>query len=160
MFLDEKFNACVCLQEELLGLKSELTGNVKVSKGGGKVVLTYYVEAPVEASNYDVDALTIRTTLEKGAADDSLGMAARVKHVHIELPVSAELPGKLRAAIASELGRRWRSKVILDGEAHRPTAEFYQTGLSFATGQALRTLCRQQQKPSLKRRHALTLLYY
>lgn len=117
MFLDEEFNACVCLQEELLDLKSAISGNVKVSKGGGKVVLTYYVEAPVEASNYDVDALTVKTTLEKGAADDSLGMAARVEHVHIELPISAELPGELRAAIASELGRRWRSEVLLDGEA-------------------------------------------
>ena len=102
-----------------MALKKALQTDLKVTKGGGKVVLDLHVPAPAAACQYDVEALAVRVTLGKGAADGSLSIAERegVQHVSFELPNSTELPGKLRAAIARELERRWRCEALQAGQS-------------------------------------------
>ena len=106
----------ICAQEELVALKKALQTDLKVSKGGGKVILDLRVAAPAAACQYDVEALGVRVTLEKGAASDSISVAERVQHVYFELPNSSELPGKLRAAISRELEQRWRREALQAGQ--------------------------------------------
>ena len=104
------------VQEEIVALKTALQTDLKVTKGGGKVVLDLRVAAPPAACQYDAEALDVRLTLGKGAADDSLSIAERVQHVDFELPNSSELPGKLRAAISRELQQRWRREALQAGQ--------------------------------------------
>ena len=104
------------VQEEILALKKALTTDLKVTKGGGKVILDLRVAAPAAACQYDVEALDVRVTLGKDAADNSLSVAERVQRVSFELPNSSELPGKLRAAISRELEKRWRHEALQAGQ--------------------------------------------
>ena len=106
-------------QEEIVAVKKALQTDLRVTKGGGKVILDLRVAAPAAACQYDVEALDVRVTLGKGAADDTLSVAERVQHVDFELPNSSELPGKLRAAISRELEQRWRREALQAGQCCR-----------------------------------------
>jgi hypothetical protein len=109
-------SALKALQEELAALRAAVQDSVEVARGGGRVLVTFYVDAPAEASSVDVDSLTVAVAVEKGAVDDCLTAAERRQHVHVQLP-DAALPSGLSRAIASELQRRWQYETEQAGEA-------------------------------------------
>lgn len=104
-----------CLQEELLQLKSLVSGLVlsKSSGAGAPFPIRAAAEVPAapEAERYDVSGFRLAVQLQQGVLGledpGSSGCGAGlVDALSVEV-TSPELPAKLRVAMAAELKRAW-----------------------------------------------------